>query len=405
MSPHEESADIDPTDTLLHNEADFSLALGGPLYQLYLRTRLSTPLLGLLHRRVVGISLFCWLPLLVLSVTDGHLLRGVSVPFLLDLEVHARFLAALPLLIVAELIVHRRMIVVVRQFLERNIIAAQDRARFAEIIASTNRLRNSVLFEVVLLILCFTVGHWVWKEHIAFRITTWYDVSSEGAKHLTVAGYWYEFVSLPIFRFILFRWYFRLFLWYQFLWRVRGLPLHLNLYHPDRSGGLGFLAGSIFAFAPILLAHTTFLAGVLGDRIWHAGASVLSFKMDILGSIVLLLLLVLTPLSFFVVQLEHAQRLAAIEFGILSSHYVDDFRRKWVQQRSSERELLLGTSDLQSLADLGNSFKTVTEIRLVPFGKDAILRVGLLLILPLVPLTLTIVPFRQIIDLLVKLAI
>ena len=109
-------------------------------------------------------------------------------------------------------------------------------------------------------------------------------MSSGREKHLAAAGYWYEFVSLPIFRFILFRWYFRLFLWYQFLWRVRGLPLHLNLYHPDRAGGLGFLTGSIFAFAPILIAHTTFLAGVIGDRIWHAGATMLNFKMDILGS-------------------------------------------------------------------------------------------------------------------------
>jgi hypothetical protein len=96
--------------------------------------------------------------------------------------------------------------------------------------------------------------------------------------------------------------------------------------------------------------------------------------------------------------------MAGLEFGILSSHYVDDFRRKWVQHGSSETEPLLGTSDLQSLADLGNSFKTVSEIRLVPFGKDAVIRVGLFLILPLVPLTLTIVPFRQIVELLIKLA-
>ena len=404
MAPQKELADADLRHALLQNEDDFSLALGGPLYQLYLRTHLSTPPLGLLHRRVISISLFCWLPLLVLSLTSGHLLGGVSVPFLLDLEVHTRFLAALPLLIVAELVVHRRIIIVVRQFLERDIVAEEDRPRFAKIIASTNRLRNSVLFEVVLLLLCFTVGHWVWKEHLAFRIATWYDVSSEGAKHLTTAGYWYEFVSLPLFRFFLFRWYFRLFLWYQFLWRVRGLPLHLNLFHPDRAGGLGFLTASIFAFSPIMLAHTTFLAGVIGDRIWHAGATVLSFKMEILGSLVFLLLLVLTPLSFFAVHLEAAGRKSGLEFGILSSHYVNDFRQKWIQHRSGETGPLLGTSDLQSLADLGNSFKTASEIGLFPFGKDAIIRLAGLLILPLLPLTLTIVSPKQIVDLLIKLA-
>src|SRR6266700_4154373 len=103
MPLQKEPADIDPASGLLQHDDDFSLALGGPLYQLYLRTRLSTPPLGLLHRRVVSISLICWLPLLVLSLTGGHLLGGVSVPFLLDLEVHTRFLAALPLLIAAEL--------------------------------------------------------------------------------------------------------------------------------------------------------------------------------------------------------------------------------------------------------------------------------------------------------------
>jgi hypothetical protein len=90
MPPHKEPADTDSTGGFLQHDDDFSLALGGPLYQLYLRSRLSTPLLGLLHRRLVSISLFCWLPLLVLSHASGHLLRGVSVPFLLDLEVHSK---------------------------------------------------------------------------------------------------------------------------------------------------------------------------------------------------------------------------------------------------------------------------------------------------------------------------
>src|SRR4051794_33582588 len=122
---------IDPSEGLLQNDDDFSLMLGGPLYQLYLRARLSTPPLGLVHRRVVIISLVCWLPLLLLSLAAGHALGGVDVPFLRDVEVHARFLVALPMLIVAEFVVHQRIILVVRHFLGRNIIAAENRQRFA----------------------------------------------------------------------------------------------------------------------------------------------------------------------------------------------------------------------------------------------------------------------------------
>jgi hypothetical protein len=396
---------IDPSEGLLQNDNDFSLMLGGPLYQLYLRARLSTPFLGLVRRRVVIIGLVCWLPLKVLSLAAGHALGGVSVPFLRDVEVHARFLVALPMLIVAEFVVHQRIILVVRHFLARNIIAAENRQRFAQIISSTMRLRNSVLLELVLLVLCFTVGHWVWRDRIALKTASWYEMNYAGGLHLTAAGYWYEFVSLAIFRFILFRWYYRLFLWYYFLWRVRGLPLQLNLYHPDRAGGLGFLAGSIFAFAPVLLAHTVFLSGVIYDRILHTGASLLAFKMEIIGSLLALLLLVLIPLGFFVVHLERAQRIAGGEFGVLSSHYVNNFRHKWVQQTSSDSEPILGTPDIQSLADLGHSFDMISEISILPFGKEAVIRLGTILILPLLPLTLTMVPLKQIVDWILKLAL
>jgi hypothetical protein len=38
----------------LQETPDFSLVLGGPLYQLYLRTRMMRPPLDLLRRRIVG---------------------------------------------------------------------------------------------------------------------------------------------------------------------------------------------------------------------------------------------------------------------------------------------------------------------------------------------------------------
>jgi hypothetical protein len=86
---------------------DFSLVLGGPLFQLLRRSHLSGNALELVRRRLLIIPLLAWLPLLALSVLEGQALGGtVAVPFLLDVEAHARFLVALPLLLVAELVVH-----------------------------------------------------------------------------------------------------------------------------------------------------------------------------------------------------------------------------------------------------------------------------------------------------------
>jgi hypothetical protein len=389
---------------VLHIE-DFSLALGGPLYQLYLRSHLARAPLDLLRRRVIVISLICWFPLLLLSVLQGNAFHGVSVPFLSDIEVHIRFLVCIPLLVIAELIVHKRLVLVVEQFIDRNIVNLEDRARFSEIIASTMRMRNSVLFEIVLLALCFTAGDWVWKQGLSLEGSSWYSARFAGEMHLTAAGYWYEFLALPIFRFLVLRWYFRLFLWYLFLWRVRALPLHLNLFHPDRAGGLGFLAGSLFAFGAVLVAHTAFLAGFIGNRIWHAGAALTDFKMEIAGALLFLLLLVLAPLTFFIVHLERARRIAGREYGILASQYVDEFRQKWTVHTSQTPEPLLGTPDLQSLADLGNAFTTISQMQLLPFGKHAVVRLVAWLVVPLLPLMLTVIPLRQIAELMLKFAL
>ena len=233
---------------LLDEPANFSLALGGPLFQLFMRTRLSGPALELLNRRIIVITTIVWLPLLLLATVQGHLVGGVQVPFLFALDIHMRLLVGLPLLIAAELYVHEWSRGIVAQFLDREIITSEARQRFNDIVASALRLRNSVVLELLLVVLAYA-GHWAVLS-LAIDATTWYGAWVDGRLHLTPAGYWLAVISLPILRFILLRWYFRLFIWYRFLWQVSRLPLCLNTLHPDRAGGLGFLARSLFAFAP-----------------------------------------------------------------------------------------------------------------------------------------------------------
>jgi hypothetical protein len=125
---------------------DFSLVLGGPVFQLLRRSHLTDDALGLARQRIIVISSFCWLPLLVLSALEGNALGGsAAVPFLLDVEVYTRFLVALPLLVAAEIVVHERLRFVVKQFLERQLIPEHAIRRFEAAIVSAFRLRNSVL--------------------------------------------------------------------------------------------------------------------------------------------------------------------------------------------------------------------------------------------------------------------
>jgi len=138
------------SDDVLNDAQDFSLVLGGPLYQLVRRAHLSDDALMMVRRRAIVIVLLGWLPLLVLSAVQGDLWgKHVAVPFVLDMEVHIRFLIVVPLLVIAELVVHQRLRPIVRAFLERNLIPEDDLTPFDKAITSALRLRNSVVAEVL----------------------------------------------------------------------------------------------------------------------------------------------------------------------------------------------------------------------------------------------------------------
>jgi hypothetical protein len=265
--------------------------------------------------------------------------------------------------------------------------------------ASAMRLRDSALPELLLLLLSYPAAYVVWQGHFALSVATWIEAPMDGRMQFTPGGNYYFFVSLMIQRFLWLRWYFRLFIWHRFLWQVsRHVPLRLDALHPDRAGGLGFLGDSVIAFAPMLFAQTLVLAGAIGAKIWREGATLPQFKIEIAAWMVFLGLLVLTPLCFFVIQMSAARRAGGRQYAIVASRYVADFRRKWIEGDVPEGEALVGSADIQSLADLANSFDVTREMRLVPFGRSTLVQLAIVMALPLLPLTLTMIPLDELID-------
>ena len=259
------------------------------------------------------------------------------------MDLHLRLLVALPLLILAELVVHERMRPVMRQFLERGLIADGARARFDAAIASALRLRNSVLAEVLLIALVYGVGVlFLWRKYLALDVGSWYGVTVDGGLRPSLAGWWYGTVSLPFFQFLLLRWYFRLFVWARFLWQVSRLELVLIPTHPDRSAGLGFLALTSYAFSPLLLAQGTLLAGTLANRIFFAGATLPQFKVDLVGAVAVTLLMVLGPLLVFAPRLERAKRTGLREYGTLAERYAARVRSEMAARWSRPRRAPAG---------------------------------------------------------------
>jgi hypothetical protein len=383
----QEHSEVNATSML--EPLDFSLVLGGPLFQLFRRAHLSGDGLELLRRRILAITIFTWLPLLLLSAIEGHALSGsFKISFLRDIEAHVRFLIALPVLLGAELVVQIRLGSVVRRFVERNIIAAQDRPKFDAAVKSARRVRDSVAVEMGLLILAYTVGVWIWRSEVALGSATWYALPDAMQLHLTKAGCWYAFVSIPIFQFILLRWYMRLVLWFWLLWKFSRLNLQLSAAHPDRAGGIGFLGSNSDAFAPILFAQGSLLAGVIASRVLYQGQNLLAFRMQAAGFIVFFILFILGPLVMFTPQLDRAKRAGKAYYGLLASRFVFGFEAKWTPS-SAPGTGELHADDIQGLADLGSSYSAVRGMRLVPFALEDVTFLVVTTVLPLLPLVLT----------------
>src|ERR1700746_1868012 len=337
-----------------------------------------------------------WLPLLLLSVlstSDGNMGRLV---FFRDAEVHVRFLIALPILIAAEVIVHARIRPVVSRFIERRIVLPQDLPRFDRAIESAIRLRNSVLAELVLILIVYTFGLLLWQSRVPILAPTWYALPG-GRWHLTPAGYWYVFVSIPILQFILLRWYMRFIIWFRLLWQVSRMDLNLISTHPDRCAGLAFLGKSAYAFGPILFAQGAMLAGLVASRVLYRGENLMCFKLQIGGFIVFFVLAILGPLLMFTPGMARAKRKGLADYGLLAQLYVQSFEQKWVCRDPAPSEELLGAADIQSLADLGNSYALVREMRSVPFGLEDITRLAAATAAPLLPLLLTIFSLEELI--------
>ena len=315
---------------------------------------------------VVPMALALWAPAI-----PGEL------PFRDDLDAHVRALIALPLLIAVEPYVEGKLVGSVLAFLKRGIIPKSQRLRFLRIVAGAERMRTHWVAMVPLLLLAVALS--VIQPTIT-RNSAW--------------GRWYGLVSLSVFRFVLLRWYYWLSIWYATLWRISRLDLRLNPLHSDGCAGLGFLSASLRGLAPVLVAQAIVVAGGLAHRV-QLGASPQTFSAEVAGVVFGLVAMAVLPLTFFCLHLGRARSKGAGQYGEMSMRYVDEFRSKWIYGNHSPTETLVGTPDLQSLADLHSGYDVVTSIKLLPASIGQMLRLAAFVLLPFVPLTLTTVPIDE----------
>lgn len=388
------------------DDADFSLVKGGLLYRLFCFLKVAGE--DRLLLRVVLFFLLAWIPLLILSVMEDTATNGrLDIPFFLDLDVNTRIIAAVSLFLIGEIPVDRRLQEVVEYMRRSGLVPDKARAAFNAAIRMVSLLRDSVVPELALflpVIILFLVGP---ALELPEGITSW-KVTGGADKQVTLAGWWYALVSLPIYQFLYLRWLWRFVIWACFLWRLARLPLQILPTHPDRAGGLGFITVGHSTFSLVIFASSSVIAANLAGQIMVAHKSLLDFQALIATHVVLVLLVFLAPLCFFSPILLSAKRRGLSDYAALVDQHHRLFAEKWFREgdgRTGENASILGNPDASSLADINSGYVTVHNMSILVVTPRLAISLALAAVLPMAPLVLTVIPFRELLKKLVGLLV
>jgi hypothetical protein len=379
----------------------FLVTGGGPSHRLEVRLGLiRTDPRGILRRSFTCI-LATWVPLLGLAALQGHATgRLVAIPFLGDFAVHARFLLAVPMLLAAA-VLGPWLADAAGYFVDSGLVAEEDTRKFDTAIDLGLRWRDSGAAELVLVLLAYALSV-ANLTSMAVHVSTWYAVRTDSGIIMTWAGWWFVLFCVPLMQFLILRWLWRAFLWAQFLWRMNRLKLQLVPTHPDQAAGLAFVGEVQQYFAIVLFAFSIAIAGVLANGIIYDGVPLSHYAPVIVIYVVAALVMFLTPIFVFSATLWRTKRVGLFQYGRLGSEYTSAFHRKWISNGGQIKETLLGTGDIQSLADLGNSYLFVRKMNLAPMRLYTPVCLILACLIPMAPLTLTMMPIEEILKMAVK---
>jgi hypothetical protein len=152
----------------------------------------------------------------------------------------------------------------------------------------------------------------------------------------------------------------------------------------------------LLAFAISAILAASFAEDILAGR--------MAFEASYLGIVVILAVYValfLGPLLVFAPKLEACRARATSNYKEFAQGYVRGFEEKWLAGPAPEKALL-GSPDLQSLADLANSMNIVRDMRVVPVSKQLVQKLLVAALVPMLPLVLLKYPVAELVGVVFK---
>ena len=383
--------------TLNPEPTHFPLFEGGPFAKVQAVLRLAGTERRYLRRKIIVAVLVTWVPLAVLAAIEGRAIRpDWHESMLLDVAMYARYLLALPLLILATPGIRRNLQTVVHHFLHAELVKESERELFAANITSIRRLLDSWIATVGLVVLAYADAVAFGTMSVAEMPASWRVVGMEGHRSLSLAGWWLVVVCEPLYEIILLRFVYRLALWWRFLWKTSRLDLHLNAAHPDGAGGLAFLGMILPSFRLPVLAISTSAAGTAANIMRWTGTSIMTFQYAIVAFAAVLVGLIAGPLVVFAGQLRKVKQRAVLDCGALAGRQLRAFEDKWLGASPPEVAEMLRAPDFSAVGGLNPTVTAVQRMNPLPFTPKQLVPLVVAALLPFLPVAAMEIPLKEI---------
>jgi hypothetical protein len=348
----------------------------------------------------VGAIALAWIPLVCLCALAGTTsLRS----FLLDYAAQSRLLVVIPVLIVTEPALVKRLDLIARHFLEDRLITDKDRPKFEEALTTLEKLGSSLLVQFILLasVLAVAVLGIAYVQTASFM--TWcYSQRGEGS--LSLAGSWYVLVSLPMVLYLLLRWIWRQILWGWFLGTISRMKLNTIPAHPDKVAGLGFVETCHRKYIPFSFAVSTIVAGGIANRVLHEHRPLTDFRLIPAFVIAVVITVFAAPLCVLFSTLLDAKRRGTFEYGALATSVGREFEQKWLVE-DKEKRPALEVQDFSATIDLYSVVANVDAMRAFPFKTSSLSRLAIWSVVPWIPIALASLPLEIVLKRLIKLVV
>lgn len=345
-----------------------------------------------------------WVPLVVLAAVQGLAVGPSRVQSVLsDPAIFARFLVALPILILASNKCSHCIDEVTMHFRDAGLVTGADLDSFYATISSEIQLRESSAPNWICLAMAYAYSVLFVLLIAPTMSLSWRTVGSQERHNLSFAGWWFVLISQPIYLFVLLRFLYRTALWWRFLWKTSRLNLQLHAVHPDGAGGLGFLGLTLEAFSlPAFGIAASFAGGTANLLLLHS-VPVSELRYVMAGVILIVVGLFVAPLPFvYFREMGKARTRDVLRYWALAEDQSRQFERRWITCNSQQVDSPSRATFSES-ASLSAILERARKMTMLPFELRDFSLLVVAAALPFLPVAALAIPLSKILKTILRL--